>query len=170
MPTQTPTARLDALGIQLPDAPRPVAAYVPVRVTGNLAFVSGQLPTEAGKLAATGAVPSRVDAQAAKDMARRCAINALACLRQEFGSIDRIAGVVRVGVFVASDPGFGGQSAIANGASDLLVEVFGEPGRHARAAVGVSALPLNAPVEAEFVFELALVGPAGLPDQPKAFL
>lgn len=153
--TQTPSARLASLGIQLPEAPKPVASYVPVRVSGGHAFVSGQLPMENGALPATGTVPSQVSPDAAKAMAGRCAVNALACLAQALGSIDRVKGVVKVGVFVASDAGFGGQPAIANGASDLLVEVFGEPGRHARAAVGVPALPLNAPVEVEFVFEIA---------------
>lgn len=150
-----PSARLTNLGITLPDAPKPVASYVPVRIHGTQAFVSGQLPYENGRnLAHTGLVPSQVDAETAKAAARRCAINALACLQEALGSIDRVRGVVKVGVFVASDPGFGGQPGIANGASDLLVEVFGESGRHARAAVGVAALPMNAPVEVEFVFEL----------------
>jgi enamine deaminase RidA (YjgF/YER057c/UK114 family) len=153
--TETPSSRLAALGITLPDAPKPVASYVPVRVHGSQAFVSGQLPYGPGRtLAHTGVVPSQVDAETAKAGARQCAINALACLHEALGSIDRVRGVVKVGVFVASDPGFGGQPGIANGASDLLVEVFGEAGRHARAAVGVAALPLNAPVEVEFVFEL----------------
>jgi enamine deaminase RidA (YjgF/YER057c/UK114 family) len=150
----TPSARLAALGIALPDAPKPVAAYVPVRIHGNQAFVSGQLPYENGALAATGAVPSAVSPETAKANARRCAVNALACLHQALGSIDRVRGVIKVGVFVASDPGFGGQPAIANGASELLVEVFGETGRHARAAVGVASLPLNAAVEVEFIFEI----------------
>jgi enamine deaminase RidA (YjgF/YER057c/UK114 family) len=153
-PQSSPSARLAALGIELPEAPKPVAAYVPVRIHNGQAFVSGQLPYENGRLAHEGVVPSRVDAETAKAAARRCAVNAMACLRQALGSIDRVRGVVKVGVFVASDPGFGGQPAIANGASELLVEVFGEAGRHARAAVGVAALPLNAPVEVEFVFEL----------------
>jgi enamine deaminase RidA (YjgF/YER057c/UK114 family) len=150
----SPSQRLAALGITLPDAPKPVASYIPVRVSGNQAFVSGQLPFEAGKLPAEGTVPSSVSPDQAKAMARRCVVNALACLQQALGSIDRVRGVVKVGVFVASDAGFGGQPGIANGASDLLVEVFGEAGRHARAAVGVPALPLNAPVEVEFVFEI----------------
>lgn len=151
---ESPTARLAALGIELPQAPRPVASYVPVRVTGTQAFVSGQLPYEQGQLNHQGVVPSQIDPDTARTAARRCAINALACLQQALGSLDRVTGVIKVGVFVASDPGFGGQPAIANGASDLLVEVFGDAGRHARAAVGVAALPLNAPVEVEFIFEI----------------
>lgn len=152
--TQTPTARLAALGITLPSAPKPVASYVPVRIAGGLAYVSGQLPFEDGKLSGEGTVPGAIAPESAKAMARRCAINGLAAAAEALGSIDRISGVVKVGVFVASDAGFGGQPGIANGASDLLVEVFGESGRHARAAVGVPALPLNAPVEVEFVFEI----------------
>lgn len=149
-----PSERLAALGITLPEAPKPVAAYIPVRISGPQAFVSGQLPYENGTLTATGPVPSAVSPETAKSNARRCAINALACLHQALGSVDRVRGVVKVGVFVASDPGFGGQPAIANGASELLAEVFAEAGRHARAAVGVAALPLNAPVEVEFIFEI----------------
>lgn len=152
--SETPSQRLASLGIRLPDAPAPVASYVPVRLYAGQAFVSGQLPFENGQLTHTGPVPSAVDPEEAKAAARRCAINALACLQQKLGTIDRVRGVVRIGVFVASDAGFGGQPAIANGASDLLVEVFGRTGRHARAAVGVAALPMNAPVEVEFVFEV----------------
>lgn len=154
MTHQTPSERLSALGIELPEAPKPVASYLPVRISGNTAFVSGQLPTVGGKLGQTGIVPTEVSAEDAKPAAERCAINALAAMKQALGSIDRITGVVRVGVFVASDPSFGGQPAIANGASDFLVSVFGDAGRHARAAVGVASLPLNAPVEIEFLFEI----------------
>lgn len=152
--TGSPSARLAAMGIELPQAPKPVASYVPVRTMGNQAFVSGQLPYIQGNLAQQGVVPSQVNPDSAKAAARQCAINALACLELALGSVDRVRGVVKVGVFVASDPGFGGQPAIANGASDLLVEVFGDAGRHARAAVGVASLPLNAPVEVEFIFEI----------------
>ncbi|MCH8507877.1 MAG: RidA family protein [Phycisphaerales bacterium] len=152
----SPSARLTTLGIQLPEAPKPVASYVPVRIEGSHAYVSGQLPLIDGKLAREGAVPSKVSPEDAQADARQCAINALACLKQAVGSIERVRGVVKVGVFVASDPGFGGHPKIANGASDLLVEIFGEAGRHARAAVGVASLPLNAPVEVEFIFEVDL--------------
>lgn len=150
----SPSARLTTLGIELPEAPKPVASYIPVRVEGSLAYVSGQLPLTGGKLAREGSVPGAVSPEDAKEDARRCVINALACLKEALGSLERVRGVVKVGVFVASEPGFGGQPEIANGASDLLVEVFGDAGRHARAAVGVSALPRNASVEVEFVFEV----------------
>jgi enamine deaminase RidA (YjgF/YER057c/UK114 family) len=149
-----PEGRLVALGVELPPAPRPVAAYIPCRRAGNLVFVSGQVPLVAGKALAAGPVPSRVDVDTAQKCARQCVLNGLAALRAEVGSLDRVRQVVRVGVFVASDPGFGDQPKVANGASELLVQVFGEAGRHDRAAVGCSALPLNVPVEVEFVFEV----------------
>lgn len=142
------------LGVILPAAPKPLASYVPVRVHGDLAMVSGQLPFESGELHATGPVPSRTSPEDAQAAARLCAINALAAVAEAVGSIDRIAGVVKLSAFVASDPGFGGQPAIANGASDLMFEIFGESGRHARAAVGVTSLPLDASVEIEFTFAL----------------
>jgi enamine deaminase RidA (YjgF/YER057c/UK114 family) len=151
----SPEARLAALGLTLPTPTKPVAAYVPARRAAGLLFISGQLASEAGKLPAGGAVPSAVGIDEAKRQARVCALNALAAAKAEIGSLDLIRGVVRVGVFVASDPGFGDQPKIANGASELLVEVFGDAGRHARAAVGCSALPLGACVEVEVVFELA---------------
>jgi enamine deaminase RidA (YjgF/YER057c/UK114 family) len=150
----TPEARLGAMGIALPTPTKPVAAYVPAKRSGNLLFISGQLASEGGKLPAGGAVPGAVGLEEARRQARVCALNALAAAKAELGSLDRVRGVVRVGVFVASDPGFGDQPKIANGASELLVEVFGEAGRHARAAVGCSALPLGAAVEVEVVFEV----------------
>lgn len=146
---------LETLGVSLPEAPKPVAAYLPVRLAGGLAFVSGQIPMKAGQLIATGPVPSSVSVEAATSAARVCALNALAALKAALdGDLDRIAGIVRVGVFVASDPDFFGQPAIADAVSTLLVEVFGESGRHARAAVGSVALPLGATVEVEMVVEL----------------
>lgn len=150
----SPVARLQALGITLPDAPAPVAAYVPARRVGNLLFVSGQIPILDGGLMAKGRVPDQVSPERATECARQCALNGLAVARTAVGSLDAIKSVVRVGCFVASEPGFGGQPAIANGASELLVDVFGDAGRHARAAVGSVALPLNVPVEIEFIFEL----------------
>ena len=148
-------ARLAALGVTLPAPAKPVAAYIPCRRSGNTVFVSGQVPLVAGKALATGSVPSAVTLETAQACARQCVLNALAALKAEVGSLDRVKQVLRVGVFVASDPGFGDQPKVANGASELLVEVFGEAGRHARAAVGCSALPLNVPVEVEFLFEVA---------------
>ena len=144
--------RLREAGISLPPAPRPVAAYVPAVRSGDLVFVSGQIPLADGELLARGPVPSSVDAALARDAARQCALNALAVLAAELdGDLDRVRRIVRLGVFVASDPGFGGQPEVANGASELLVEVFGDAGRHARAAIGSVALPLGATVEVELV-------------------
>ncbi|VAX37075.1 RidA/YER057c/UK114 superfamily, group 1 [hydrothermal vent metagenome] len=152
---KTPETRLNALGIQLPPVPAPVAAYVPSRQSGSLLFVSGQIPFADGKLMATGRVPDQVSEEQAKACARQCTLNGLAVAREAIGSLDRIAKVVRVGCFVASEPGFGGQPGIANEASELMLAVFGEAGQHARAAVGSVALPLNVPVEIEFLFEVS---------------
>ena len=151
----TPESRLEAMGIILPDAPAPVAAYVPARREGQLLFVSGQIPMRQGSLIATGRVPDEVDEHTAIGCARQCALNGLAVAKAALGSLDKVAGVVRVGCFVASAPGFGAQPTIANAASELLVEVFGEVGPHARAAVGSVSLPLNVPVEIEFLFAIA---------------
>ncbi len=147
--------RLEELGLSLPPAPRPVASYLPAVRAGDLVFVSGQIPLRDGKLLARGPVPSRVSAEAARDAARQCAINGLAVLAEALGGdLDRVRRIVRVGVFVASDPEFEGHPQVANGASELLVEVFGEAGRHARAAVGSAALPLGATVEVELVAQV----------------
>ncbi|MEM6331809.1 MAG: RidA family protein [Planctomycetota bacterium] len=144
--------RLAALGYAMPEPSAAVANYVPWVVTGGQVVVSGQLPFRDGTLAAKGAVPSAVTVEAAKDAAAWCAVNALAQVEQALdGDWDRLERVVRIGVFVCSDAGFAGQAGIANGASDLLVEALGERGRHARAAVGVIALPLGAAVEVELM-------------------
>jgi enamine deaminase RidA (YjgF/YER057c/UK114 family) len=151
----TPAQSLERLQIVLPDAPKPVASYVPARQSGNQVFISGQIPMASGSLLATGAVPSQVSIEQAIECARQCTLNCLANLQNHLGDLGKVTKVVRVGVFVASDPGFGSQPQIANGCSDLLVEIFGESiGQHARAAVGVSALPLDVPVEIEFIFEV----------------
>jgi enamine deaminase RidA (YjgF/YER057c/UK114 family) len=146
-------SRLRQLGLALPEAPKPVASYVPAVRTGNLVFVSGQIPIVDGALLATGTVPDSVSIEEAQGLARQCVLNGLAVFATETGSIDRLKRVVRVGCFVASSPGFGGQPQVANGASDLLCAIFGEAGQHARAAVGSVGLPLNVPVEIEFLFE-----------------
>jgi enamine deaminase RidA (YjgF/YER057c/UK114 family) len=147
-------ARLEELGLELPEVVAPVAAYVPAVRSGNLVWTSGQLPFVGGSLPATGKVGAAVDAEAAKDMARICALNALTALRAEIGDLDLIKRVVKVVGFVASDPAFTGQPGVINGASELLGEVFGDGGRHARSAVGVAVLPLDAPVEVEVVVEV----------------
>lgn len=147
--------RLDELGIALPAVATPVAAYVPAVVTGNLVYTSGQLPMVAGELSTRGKVGAEVSPEEAKELTRTCVLNALAAVDAEIGSLDRITRVVKVVGFVASDPSFGGQPAVINGASELLGEIFGDIGAHARSAVGVAALPLDAPVEIEFIFEFA---------------
>ncbi|MFC5995959.1 RidA family protein [Pseudonocardia hispaniensis] len=150
----TPSDRLKELGIALPSVTAPAGAYVPTRRAGSLVFTAGQLPFVDGALLATGKVGAEVSAEDARDHARACALNALAALDALVG-IDAVTGVVKVVGFVASAPGFSGQPGVVNGASDLLVEVFGEAGRHARSAVGVAELPLNAPVEVELIVEVA---------------
>jgi len=155
MTNNNPHSRLQSLGITLPPAPKPVASYVPARRSGNQVFISGQIPIMQGELLAKGSVPTHTSLEAAGSCARQCTLNALACLHAEIGDLSKVTRVVKVGVFVASEPGFGDQPKIANACSDLLVEIFGESiGQHARAAVGVSALPLNVPVEIEFIFEV----------------
>ena len=147
--------RLAELGVHVPATSKPVAAYVPAVATGNLVYTSGQLPMVDGALAMTGKVGAEVSADDAKALARTCVLNGLAAARTVIGSLDRITRVVKVVGFVASDPSFSGQPGVINGASELLGEIFGEAGSHARSAVGVAVLPLDAPVEIEFVFEFA---------------
>jgi enamine deaminase RidA (YjgF/YER057c/UK114 family) len=145
--------RLAELGIELPPAPTPVASYVPVRVSGNLAFVSGMVPLEEGRPIVTGRVGEDVSVEEGAAAARRCALQALAALDEAVG-LDRVRGIAKVTAFVAAADGFTDQPKVANGASDLFVEVFGEAGKHARAAVSSPSLPLGVPVEVEAVAEL----------------
>ncbi|BBY58056.1 RidA family protein [Mycolicibacterium sarraceniae] len=145
--------RLADLGLTLPTPAKPLAAYVPAVRTGNLVYTAGQLPIEAGSLIHTGKVDADVTPAQAKDAARLCALNALAAIDALVG-LDTVTKVVKVVGFVASASGFTGQPGVINGASELLAEVFGEAGAHARSAVGVSELPLNAPVEVELIVEV----------------
>jgi enamine deaminase RidA (YjgF/YER057c/UK114 family) len=147
-------ARLAELGLELPSVAKPVAAYVPAVRSGDLVFTSGQLPTAAGSLLATGLVGADVTPEQAHDLARTCALNALAAIDALVG-LEAVTRVVKVVGFVASAPGFTGQPGVVNGASELLGAVFGEAGQHARSAVGVAVLPLDAPVEVELVVEVA---------------
>lgn len=147
------SARLAELGIELPDVVPPMAAYVPAVRTGNLVYTAGQLPMLSGKLAQTGKVGAEVSPENGKALARVCALNALAAIHSLVG-IDAVGRVVKVVGFVASAAGFHGQPGVVNGASQLLSEVFGEAGAHARSAVGVAELPLDAPVEVELIVEL----------------
>lgn len=146
---------LARLGITLPTPAKPVAAYVPCVRAAGLLVVSGQIPLRDGSMIARGPVPSSVTIEQAQECARQCTLNGLAAAKAELGTLDAIRRVVRVGVWVCCDAGFTDQPKVANGASELLVAIFGEPGRHARAAVGSIALPLGAPVEVEFLFEIA---------------
>lgn len=146
--------RLRELGIELPPVATPVASYVPVVVAGGLAFVAGQVPLEDGQPMATGRLGDDLTTDEGAFWARRCALQILAALRAELGSLDPIRRIAKVTVWVASSDTFTEQPKVANGASDLLVEVFGDPGKHARAAVAAPVLPLNAPVEVELIAEV----------------
>ena len=151
----TPEERLDALGLALPAVPAPVAAYIPTVKSGAHVFTSGQLPMVEGALPLTGKVGAEVSAEQAKDLARTAALNAIAAVRAEVGDLSKVRRVVKVVGYVASAPEFTGQPGVVNGASELLGEVFGDAGRHARSAVGVAVLPLDAPVEIELIVEVA---------------
>ena len=151
----TPSEQLASLGITLPPVPAPVAAYLPAVRAGLLVFTAGQLPFVDGVLPSTGKVGKEVPADDAGKLARVAALNAVAVVAAEAGGIDNIARIVKVNVYVASDPAFITHSAIANGASDLLVEIFGEAGKHARSTIGVAVLPMDSPVEVEIVAELS---------------
>ena len=150
----TPEERLAELGLAVPEVAAPVAAYIPAVRSGNHVFTSGQLPMQSGLLMATGKVGGEVTQEEAVACARQCALNALAAIRAELGDLSAIKRVVKVVAYVASTPDFTGQPLVANGVSELLGEVFGEAGRHARSAVGVPVLPLDAPVEVELVVEI----------------
>jgi enamine deaminase RidA (YjgF/YER057c/UK114 family) len=143
--------RIAERGIQLPALPEPKGAYTPVVVDGSLAFVSGQIVSRGAVAESPGQVGGAVPAAVAKDLARTAALQAVSLLAAALGSVDRVRRIVRVGVFVASAPGFDRQHEVANGASEVLIEIFGEAGRASRVSVGVTALPLNAPVEVEMV-------------------
>jgi enamine deaminase RidA (YjgF/YER057c/UK114 family) len=150
----TPEERLAQLGLAIPEVAKPVAAYVPAVRSGNQVFTSGQLPMRAGELMATGKVGAGVTEEEAYACAQQCALNAIAAINAEVGDLSLVRRVVKVVVFVASAPEFTAQPRVANGASELFGEVFAEAGVHARSAVGVAVLPLDAPVEVEVVVEL----------------
>lgn len=150
----TPEERLAELGLSVPEVAAPVAAYIPAVRSGSHVFTSGQLPMRSGQLMATGKVGGEVTQEEAVECARQCALNALAAVRAEIGELSAVKRVVKVVAYVASTPDFTAQPLVANGVSELLGEVFGEVGRHARSAVGVPVLPLDAPVEVELVVEV----------------
>ena len=151
----TPEERLAELGLSVPAVAKPVAAYIPAVRTGNHVFTSGQLPMRDGQLLHTGKVGGEVTQEEAVECARQCALNALAAVCAEVGELSAVTRIVKVVAFVASTPDFTAQPIVANGVSELLGEVFGEAGRHARSAVGVPVLPLDAPVEVELLVEVA---------------
>jgi enamine deaminase RidA (YjgF/YER057c/UK114 family) len=150
-----PGTRLEELGVELPEAPAPAGSYVPATRTGNLVFTAGQLPLEGGEAQFRGKVGDAVDVDEAREAARLCALNALAAAAAETGGLTGISRIVKVTGFVASVPGFNDQPQVLNGASEFLGEVFGDAGLHARSAVGVAELPMDAPVEVELVIEAA---------------
>lgn len=151
----TPEERLRELGLAVPDVAKPVAAYVPAVRTGNHVYTAGQLPLRDGALITTGKVGGEVTAEDATACAEQCALNGLAAVKSVVGDLSRIVRVVKLVAFVASTPDFTGQPGVANGASDLIGKVFGDAGQHARSAVGVPVLPLDAPVEVEMVVEVS---------------
>ncbi|MBA3265849.1 MAG: RidA family protein [Nocardioidaceae bacterium] len=151
----TPEDRLAELGMSVPEVAKPVAAYVPAVRTGNYIYTSGQLPIRDGHLMLTGKVGGDVTSEQAVECAQQCALNGLAAVKSLVDDLSRVVRIVKVVVFVASTTDFTGQPGIANGASELLGDIFGEAGQHARSAVGVSALPLDAPVEVELVVEVS---------------
>ena len=151
----SPEERLQELGLDVPEVAKPVAAYVPALQTGNLVYTSGQLPLRNGELITTGKVGADVSVEQATDCAQQCALNALAAVRSLTGELSRVRRVVKVVAYVASTPDFTGQPGVANGASELFGDVFGDAGQHTRSAVGVPVLPLDAPVEVELIVEVA---------------
>jgi enamine deaminase RidA (YjgF/YER057c/UK114 family) len=150
-----PEEKLAELGLKLPEVAKPVAAYVPVVRTGNLVYTSGQLPLRNGSLIASGKNGDSISAEVGVECAQQCALNALAAVKSEIGDLANVKRIVKVVAFVASSPDFTGQPQVANGASELFSQVFGEAGQHARSAVGVLVLPLDAPVEVEIIVEVA---------------
>jgi enamine deaminase RidA (YjgF/YER057c/UK114 family) len=147
-------SKIEQIGLSLPGAPKPVAAYIPAKQTGNLVFTAGQLPMVNGELISKGLLGQDVEIDEANKAARICTLNALAAIKGVIGDLDRIKQIVRVVGYVASVPTFTQQPAVVNGASELLLEIFGENGKHARSAVGMAVLPLNASVEIELTVEV----------------
>ena len=147
--------RLIQLGLELPETPKPVASYIPAKQSGSLVFTAGQLPMVKGELISKGHLGQDVEIEAANNAAKICTLNALAAIKGVIGDLDRIKQIIRVVGYVASTPTFTQQPAVVNGASELLLEIFGENGKHARSAVGMAVLPLNASVEIELTVEVA---------------
>lgn len=150
----SPEERIRELGLEIPDVVAPLASYVPAARSGSLVYTAGQLPIVKGELVATGKVGAEIDPERATELARLCGLNAIAAIRAEIGELSRVRRIVKVVGFVASAPDFYGQPQVVNGVSDLLGEVFGDAGKHARSAVGVAVLPRDAPVEVELIAEV----------------
>jgi enamine deaminase RidA (YjgF/YER057c/UK114 family) len=150
----SPEDKLKELDIELPEAPTPLGSYIPVLRAGNLVFLSGMLPLRQGKLSRQGKVGKEISLDEAKEEAKTVTINALSILKAHLGSLDKVTRCVKITGYVASEPDFTEQPKVLNAASDLLFEIFGERGRHVRSAVGVNVLPLNSPLELEFIFEV----------------
>lgn len=146
--------KIKRLGIVIPESPKPLGSYIPCVQTGSLLFLSGMLPLREGRLTRTGRVGESVSLQEAQEDARQCVVNALSVLKSHLGSLERIKRCVKLNGYVVSAPDFTEQPKVLNAASDMLFEIFGEAGRHARAAVGVAVLPLNSPLEIDFIFEI----------------
>ncbi|MFA4829845.1 MAG: RidA family protein [Thermodesulfovibrionales bacterium] len=151
----SPEEKLKELCLELPEVPKPLGSYVPFVRTGNLVFLSGMLPLRGGKLTRQGRVGEKVTINEALEDAKTAAINALAVLKSNLGSLNKVRRCIKITGYIASAPDFTEQPKVLNAASDLMVEIFGEAGKHARAAVGVNILPLNSPLEIEFIFEIA---------------
>jgi enamine deaminase RidA (YjgF/YER057c/UK114 family) len=151
----TPEDKLKELGIELPEAPKPLGSYIPAVRTGNMIFLSGMLPLMQGKLLRQGKVGEDIRIEEAGEDVRTAVINALSVLKANIGTLNNVKRCVKITGYIASSPNFTDQPMVLNAASDLLFEIFGESGRHARVAVGVNVLPLNSPVEIEFIFEVA---------------
>ena len=150
----TPEERIRDLGLELPEAVPPLASYVPAVRSGAFVYTAGQVPIVKGELAGIGKVGAEIDVERAAELARVCVLNAIAAVKAEVGELSRVRRIVKVVGFVASAPDFYGQPQVVNGASDLLGEVFGDAGKHARSAVGVAVLPRNVPVEVELIAEV----------------
>jgi enamine deaminase RidA (YjgF/YER057c/UK114 family) len=150
----SPEEKLKELGIELPETPKPLGSYVPAVRTGNLIFMSGMLPLIQGKLMHKGRLGENVRVEEAREDVRTAAINALAVLKAQIGSLENVKRCIRITGYIASSPDFTEHPKVLNAASDLMFEIFGDAGRHARVAVGVNVLPLNSPVEIEFIFEV----------------
>jgi enamine deaminase RidA (YjgF/YER057c/UK114 family) len=147
--------RLSELGLTLPEVATPAGSYLPAMISGNLVFTAGQIPLVEGKLMATGKLGAEITVEYGAEIAQRCALNALAALKSVIGDLDRVKQIVKIVGFVSSVPEFTAQPSVINGASEFLQQVFGDAGQHARSAVGVSVLPLDAPVEIELIVEFS---------------